>query len=60
MRVELPVGSHTVALSPAAGFGASIAHEKTVEIKDDRNTYVMAIFADSRLIGNILSSSDPQ
>ncbi len=56
MRVELPAGTHNVGLYPAGGYGAPIAHEKTVKIDDGRNTYMLAIFADSRLVGNILSS----
>jgi hypothetical protein len=58
MRVELPVGTHTIGLSPAAGYGMPVVHEKTVKIDDNRNTYVLAIFADSRLVGNILSSDE--
>jgi hypothetical protein len=58
MRVELPVGTHTVGLSPIGGYGAPIAHEKTIKIEDTRNTYMLAIFADSRLVGNILSSDE--
>jgi uncharacterized protein len=60
MRVELPAGTHTVGLYPAGGYGAPIAHEKTVKIDDGRNTYVLAIFADSRLVGHILSSDEEQ
>jgi uncharacterized protein len=58
MRVELPAGTHTVGLFPAGGMGAPIAHEKAVRIEDGRNTYILATFADSRLVGNILSSDD--
>jgi uncharacterized protein len=58
MRVELPSGTHTVGLSPAGGYGAPVAHEKTVKIDDGRNTYMLVNFADSRLVGNILSSDD--
>jgi hypothetical protein len=58
MRVELPAGTHTVGLYPAGGYGAPIAHEKTVKIADGRNTYMLAVFADSRMVGNILSSDD--
>jgi hypothetical protein len=58
MRVELPAGEHRVGLYPAGGFGLPSAHEKAVKIAEGRNTYVLATFADSRLVGNILSSDE--
>jgi hypothetical protein len=58
MRVELPAGEHRVGLYPAAGFGLPNAHEKMVKITEGRNTYMLAIFADSRLVGNILTSDE--
>jgi uncharacterized protein len=58
MRVELPAGVHNVGLYPANGYGTPIAHEKSIKIDDGRNTYMLAVFADSRMVGNILSSDD--
>jgi hypothetical protein len=56
LRVELPAGTHRIGLRADAGFVPPADQEKTVRIDDGRNTYLLATFADGRLIGNILSS----
>lgn len=58
LRLELPVGDHRLGLTPA-GFTGPIGREEPalVRIQEGRNTYVLAQFPDSRLIGRILTSS---
>lgn len=58
LRVELPAGEHEVDLQPIARHDrltGSITNKK-VTIADGRNTYLMAIFPDTKLVGNVLVS----
>lgn len=58
LRVELPAGEHEVDLQPIARhdrLAGSVVNKK-VTIADGRNTYMMAIFPDTKLVGNVLVS----
>jgi uncharacterized protein len=57
LRLELPAGEHRIGLRPVGGYGGGES-EKTLRIADGRNTYLMAIFADGRLIGNVLTNEN--
>ncbi len=57
LRVELPVGTHDVSLTPGAdraSIGPAVAQKVT--ITDGSNTYLMATFPDSHLVGEVLVS----
>jgi len=56
LRVELPAGTHKLRLTPASGNrpAGETAHE-TVTIEDGRNTFIMATFPDTKLVGQVLS-----
>ena len=58
LRVELPAGEHALDLQPIGRHdrlsGAVV--NKKVNISDGRNTYLMAIFPDTKLVGNVLVS----
>ena len=57
LRLELPVGNHTLQLQPTASSGPfGAAASSTIEVTDGRNTYVLACFPDDRLVGQILTS----
>jgi uncharacterized protein len=56
LRLELPAGEHQINLRALGGLGMDGEHQKTVRIADGRNTYLLATFADGRLIGNIMAS----
>jgi hypothetical protein len=59
LRVEVPAGEHRVALRPDDRFGSfGSGEEAKVTVADGRNTYVLANFADGRLIGKIVSSGN--
>lgn len=54
-RIELPVGEHRIALSAVNNAGSNgPVYEQTVRVDEGRNTYVLASFPDSRLIGQIV------
>ncbi len=58
LRLELPVGQHHIGLKPGtSGFGIGVEQGTTVEIADGRNTYMLACFPDTRLVGQILTST---
>lgn len=60
LRLELPVGEHRLGLAPAGADGPLGSEEPAlVRIEDSRNTYVLAQFPDSRLIGRVLTSGGP-
>ncbi len=61
LRVELPVGEHTLTLRPT-GLAGPIgrAHSITVHVEDGRNTYVLACFPGGHLVGEILTSDSQQ
>lgn len=54
IRIELPVGTHQVALSPLLG-GRHIgpASTSSVTIVDGRNSYMMCCYPDSRPLGRV-------
>ena len=57
LRLEIPVGEHRIGLRPIGGYGVMGRDEaQTVTIADGRNTYMLANFPDSRLVGKILVS----
>jgi uncharacterized protein len=59
LRVELPAGDHTINLQAAGAFGLVGRPEtQSVTIRDGRNSYMLANFPDSQLVGKILTS-DP-
>jgi uncharacterized protein len=58
LRVELPAGEHEIDLQPIARherLAGNIVNQK-VTIRDGGNTYVLANFPDTRLVGNVLVS----
>lgn len=58
LRVELPHGQHQISLRPVSRNGWSGPEEQqTVTIDDGRNTYLLANFPDSRLVGKIVTNS---
>jgi tetratricopeptide (TPR) repeat protein len=58
LRVELPAGTHRIALQPAYGPRAVGQTALTdVQIDDGRNTYVLANFPNERLVGQVLVSN---
>ena len=59
-RFELPVGQHQLALTPwgeSAAIGPS--HDVSVEVRDGRDTYVLAYFPDAQPVGKILVGPQP-
>lgn len=57
LRIELPVGEHRLGLTPAGHDGAIGQEEPAlVHVDEGRNTYALAHFPDSRLIGKIVTS----
>lgn len=57
LRFELPAGDHELTLAPTdsvrlLGPGGQVS----VSVRDGRNTYMLANFPDSRLVGRILTS----
>ncbi|MCA9148449.1 MAG: hypothetical protein KDA92_04080, partial [Planctomycetales bacterium] len=59
LRIELPQGQHDVALAAATGQGqpSPSGLRQTVEIRDGRNTYVLAVFPDMQPVGQMLISN---
>ncbi len=60
LRVELPAGDHEVDLQPIARhdrLAGSVVRQQ-VTIADGRNTYLMAIFPDTKLVGSVLVSGE--
>ncbi len=57
LRIEAPVGTRTLKLQAADAHGAYGAPTTvTVEVHEQRNTYVLANFPDSQLVGQVLVS----
>ncbi len=58
LRLELPAGEHDLTLRPLNGGGTAIGRAATqrIPIADGRNTYVLASFPDSQLVGKVLVS----
>lgn len=58
LRLELPAGTHALALQPARGTSALGArHTTEVEVFDGRNTYLLACFPHRDLVGKIVVSN---
>jgi hypothetical protein len=59
MRLELPVGQHTLALRPVDRNGRPMGTviPQTVTVLDGRNTYVLAQATDAGIIGRPLTNS---
>ncbi len=57
LRIEAPVGTRTLKLQAADAHGAyGVPETVTVEVREQRNTYVLANFPDSQLVGQVLIS----
>lgn len=58
LRVELPEGEHDLRLTPANHGGTLLGRGTTTRIRvaDSRNTYVLATFPDTALVGQVLVS----
>jgi uncharacterized protein len=56
LRLELPAGQHQISLAAAGTFGVGREETQSVTIADARNTYMLANFPDSQLVGQILAS----
>lgn len=54
-RLELPTGTRELVFQPV-GSQASLKYTKTINVRDGRNTYVLAYIADDGLIGDIQCS----
>lgn len=61
-RMELPAGRHQVRLAPAteAGQPLGTSHVADLEIFDSRNSYVLANFPNTSLVGKILVNNEAQ
>lgn len=61
-RIELPAGTHQLALEPAIEDGrpAGRSETATFDIVDGRNTYVLANFPGESLVGRVLVNQDSQ
>lgn len=58
LRLELPAGEHNMILQALGRNGSGIGPAETtkVQVRDGRNTYVVANFPDARLVGKINTS----
>ncbi len=57
LRIELPAGTHQLALEPMTHYGtAGPAEAQEVTIGNGRNTYLLANFPDTHLVGKILTN----
>ncbi len=56
LRVELPKGSHQIALQAVGPYGTGSEEIETVNISDGRNTYLLANFPNAQRVGKILVS----
>ncbi len=56
LRVELPAGPHQIALAAEGPGGLGREETQSVTIANGRNTYVLANFPDTQLVGRILTS----
>lgn len=61
LRVELPTGEHELALRASCHGGVlSRATQTKIPIRDGRNTYALAIYPNSELVGQIVVSGQQQ
>jgi hypothetical protein len=60
LRIELPAGDHEVGLQPVGRHDSLIGGvtTKRVRIDDGRNTYLMAVYPDTKLVGQVLVSGE--
>jgi hypothetical protein len=58
LRLELPAGEHDIGLRPVNGGGTPLGRPaaRHIRIADGRNTYLLASFPDSHLVGQVLVS----
>lgn len=57
LRIEAPVGTRTLKLQVADAHGAyGVPESVTVDVHEQRNTYVLANFPDGQLVGQVLIS----
>ena len=57
LRIELPAGTHQLALEPMTHYGtAGPAEAQEITIGNGRNTYLLANFPDTHLVGKILTN----
>jgi hypothetical protein len=61
LRLELPAGTHRLALQPVNGHNAAEGPPAsvTVDIADGRNTFALASFPTGRLVGKVVTSGQP-
>jgi len=58
LRLELPAGTHQIALMPTGSLGTSgRREEQSVTIVKGRNTYMLANFPDNHIAGQILANT---
>ncbi len=62
LRLELPAGEHSVILQPVGKNGSGIGAAETtkVQVRDGRNTYLLANYPDTKLAGKIVTSKGGQ
>ncbi|MGE3805309.1 MAG: hypothetical protein AB7K24_11610 [Gemmataceae bacterium] len=58
-RIELPAGEHTIGLQPITGSGSPCGARESarIEVRDGRNTYLLANFPSGRLVGRIMTNT---
>ena len=56
LRVELPAGTHQIALQTAGTHGVGRRAVAAITIVNGRNTYVLANFPDAQLVGKIVTN----
>lgn len=57
LRIEAPMGTRTLKLQAVDAHGAyGVPETVTVDVREQRNTYVLANFPDSQLVGKVLIS----
>lgn len=57
LRIEAPVGKRQLKLQPADSQGAyGVPVSVEVEVREQRNTYLLAAFPDSQIVGKVLQS----
>jgi hypothetical protein len=59
LRLELPVGTHTLQLRPLDRRGQPLGRpvEQSVQVADGRNTYLLLQATDAGLVGQPLTNS---
>lgn len=59
LRLEVPAGEHSVIVQPVGKTGAYIGAAETtkVQVRDGRNTYLLANYPDAKLAGRVVTSN---